>query len=254
MKEFTTVGDIATRIHELAEGKYKFTTVLRGVKESVMFLGFYSKSLMGIKSTIVKVEDNMTALLPSDCSGVTKVAKLYGRSLIELDRQSNILNKDLYIARQQQESCCDDDCSCGRGTALTLDTVPSAFNTQSTGVSVSHCTCSTFFNYGNNAYLHSYYIRNFGQFEEDIKNNRLVLSGIMIGDELLVEHKTMLNAETYQLVPQKAFDVIRFKCLTYIDPDNRSHVQQFKMYKRLFDISEVPSITIEQLTRKLRGY
>ena len=264
MKELISISAAITDIYEMSDKQFAFARLARCVKNAVSDLNIYSNALIGVKSDVVVVDSNLCAILPKDCSAVTKVGKLdgLGRCYI-LDRTKVVLNKQQYALREQRTTPCV-NCVCGLSQATAEILVPSnlllAEDSQSTGIDIAisnnfdnYCASSTFYNPVGLAspYIYGVYKRNYGQYQFDEANNQLLLSGIMIGDELLVEYKTFTNAEGLQLIPKAAFDVILQKTLCYLEPNNQKHDFDYKRAKRRFDLLDVRdrSASLEELSR-----
>lgn len=255
MKNLITISALIQEIFELIKHEHSdFPRVARSVRTAVTDMAFYSSSMIGFKSSIVVVKDNLTADLPLDCSGVMKVSKVDGKRIVILDRDEIIPSKETYKLRQTEfKGCLDCNCQtdCGSNTYTDPSSLPTAVELQTATIFKSNCEASTFHNCGSCDTLCAIYIRGYGSYSTD--ENLLYLSGVTIGDELLVEYKTEINAETYQLIPRAAFDVILNKAKTYLDPQNMMYEKLFRSYKKRFDLLKARELnTLEELFRALQ--
>lgn len=248
MRNLITISELIGEIYELVKDECgSFPKVARSVKTAVQDMAFYSNTMIGVRSKIVLVSDNLTAELPDDCAGVLKVAKIQGKACILFDRAEQVPTKESYALREKDFPKCN-TCTCEvkcETTTVNYKSLPDAMDMQTV------CTGVRFHNCGNLPTLSACYVKNYGTYVTD--GNRLYLSNVKIGDEILVEYKKEIDAETYQLIPRDAFDAILYKAKTYLEPTNYNNQQLFRTYKKRFDLLKArESYTIESIFRALQ--
>lgn len=204
------------------------SSVMRFTKKAVDGLNLTINA--SVKTDLVTILGNGTALLPKDCAEVYKVGSIGcgGKCIVAMGRIDQIYSKS-NLQNQNKLQCANCTCTLSEGAV-----VPQA-NDTTYGSSI--CDNLIFHGYGGNirGELYAYRKPLFpnGQYAYDESNNRLIFSDgydVRTGNQIVVEYRPLLSNENYQLIPKIAFDVILNKANTYLMDGGEKQMAE-RMYR-----------------------
>jgi len=266
MRQFENIDTVIRDI--VALDGYNYEVVARSVKRAFQYLRDENlvddgiKYFNSIKSSFVTIKSNLTADLPKDCAEVLKVGYVFndlGRS------ETRYLGRRRFIHRQDLKSseiifpacaCCDEDIQ--QVTQTTNQTLLTDYERQTLGLeSYIFHNLPVNIGYGE-AYNHRPVMYPNGIYTVDLTQNILVFDSgtdIQIGNQLIVEYKTELTAESYKYIPLIAFDALRYKALSYLlDNENAKELNRINFNKEVYRLrSAAKPITIDDLMQLFSG-
>lgn len=258
-----TVRDVCAYLGD-DEAKTLYIKVSRFLRMALEELNLYL-FVKGVKSKLVKINQNQTADLPNDFQTMSKVGICCHDGTIRLIGR----NDDLCITPIADTfECCD--CSKSLSESETISA------TSGGSCSCSSCTFhnvegfnasyfgSRYFNYSlaYTPYLYGYTPKMWqgGSYKLDERNMRIIFSdGCLVqpGQEVIIEYNAAMSDDQYDLVPKKAVPTLMYKTAAMIksntNPSASNYdMQQFKIhYRQLKKTYE--TFTLEDLMAALRG-
>ena len=234
MREVDTIQNIATDIFIANDKRFDMAKVMRFTKKAIDGLNLTVNA--SVKTDVVTILDNGTALLPKDCAEIYKAGTVGcgGKCIIAMGRVEQIYSIKNIQSQTRFVQC--DNCTC----TVTDETAPQA---DDLNYGIGICDNLIFHGFGGNirGELYAYRKPLFtnGQYAYDEANNRLVFSDgcdVYTGSQIVVEYRPLLSNENYQLVPKIAFDVILHKTNTYLTNGTEKQVEErlYRDYLRKF--------------------
>lgn len=231
MKNFAVISDIIDRVYQLVKKDFpNFPDTARAVRETINDMGFYSQSMIAIKTAMTVVKDNMTIDYPDGAASITKIGRIIGKSVVVLDKGSVTPTKESYaLEHKQSGKCANCTCQVDCQTPEQFGSLPDAAQVQSV------CDGSTFFNcMGQSDYLYGCRSSNAGKYH--ISGQIISFEGIPIGTEVLIEYKAEKDKARFLMIPEEAFKAIYWGALTFLDRKDQASEARFREYKHRFDL------------------
>lgn len=209
-----------------------------------------------IKTAVVKISENMTVALPSDCEDVLKVGFLfddYGRKELRYLGKRRFVQGSVKI--EFPLCSCDDN---------TIEAVTNTTNTVTTTVGgndalIFHNYPPQYGNWFGEMYEHKAQMYPNGVYSIDYDNNRLNIgpgSDTAIGNTLIVEYKSTKSTEEFNYIPSIAFQALRAKSLEFLSGEKYNEAQYNRVVygKELTRIrSASQNITIDDFMQVICG-
>lgn len=234
MREVDTIQNVATDIFIANDKRFDMVKVMRFTKKAIDGLNLTVNA--SVKTTVVKILANGTALLPSDCAHVYKVGSVScgGKCIVAMGRVDKVY-QNKFIQNQNKFIQCG-DCNCTNLGSLSPQADDAAY-----GGTV--CDNLIFHGFDGNirGELYAYRKPLFtnGQYAYDEANNRLEFSDgsdVYTDAQIVVEYRPLLSNDNYKLVPKIAFDLILHKTNTYLASGTEKQVEErlYRDYLRKF--------------------
>jgi len=254
----TVIRDICLYLGDVQATRL-YVPVARFLKHALGEVNIYMTT--SIKSQVLGVQNNMTVELPNDVEVVCKVGicchgeiQIIGRNdKLCLPTTENFFqccdcDKKTNEHGVVDMTSCDDSCACDSCTFHNVIT-----NDVFTWVD----------SFGSHPYLYGYAPKMFtdtGTYRHDIDANILVLSGgckVQPGTSIIVEYKSGMTDEKYQLIPRKLFNTLKHRVAQNIKANSqpqaaewegRQFRNEWSMVKRTYQ-----TYTLEDFLAAFRG-
>jgi len=261
----STVRDICAYLGD-DEAKTLYIRTSRFLRMALEELDLYL-FVSGVKSTFLKIEDNMTVNLPKDFQTLGKVGVCCNNGSIRLIGR----NDDLCPPSEQPLFDC---CDCSKGVKEVGESVSAVDGGEAC------CSACTFHNvdgtsnsslgryYGLStnyySYLYGYTPKMFrnGTYRMDEGNWRLILGDgcdTRPGQEILLEYNAAMSDDKYDLIPRKAVPTLMYKTAHMIKMNNNPNaaMAEWSFFKKHYQQLKktYQTYTLEDLVSALRkGY